>query len=95
MRSSSLDWSALCAINSSASTVHYYHCFHLQDSLLGWIMRSSPLDWSALCTTNSLSIEMATVVDLKTWEKLDFTLEMAARLGEDVYCGFLSNFAFR
>jgi hypothetical protein len=35
---------------------------------------------------------MATIVDLKTWEKLDFTLEIAARLGEDVYCGFLSNF---
>jgi hypothetical protein len=32
--------------------------------------------------------------DTKIWENLDFTLEMAARLGEVVYCGLLSNFAF-
>jgi hypothetical protein len=57
-------------------------------------MRSSPLDWSALCTTNPSAIEMATIVDPKTWEKLDFTLEMATRLGEVVYCGLLSNFTF-
>jgi hypothetical protein len=38
-------------------------------------MRSSPLDWSALCTINPSSIEMATIVDPKTWNKLDFTLE--------------------
>lgn len=68
----------LCLRNYSlwiAVTVHYCHCFHLRDSLLGWIMRSSPLDWSALCTINLSSIEMATIVDPKTWNKLDFTLE--------------------
>jgi hypothetical protein len=63
----------LCLRNYSLGieiTVRYCHCFHLRDSLLGWIIRSIPLDWSALCSTNPSSIEMATIVDPKTWEKL-------------------------
>jgi hypothetical protein len=36
---------------------------------------------------------MATIVDLKTWKKLDFTSE-TARVGVVVYCDLLSDFTF-